>query len=478
LKQFLAKGFAVMIMAYFVAGFYSCKEDTILGSNVIPVDDTANTIAVPDTLTILTKTILSGRYKTSTSISGIPIYHALGTVGMDPHGGKTTAGFYLQVVPPSLGYAFPKTPDSAVLILPYAGFTWGDTTSGNLDQQIKVYEIANTDSIVLDSSYYSNSITAYVAQAIDDPASPAFIGYNATGSHPSIKDSVTVLGQKRFPHVRVRLSQQFLSKIVNEAAKTSGSALGAYADFLHFLRGLYVTTADTNNGNALYYFMLNGSGDFSRANIQFYYTDQKTGGGDTVKYVSFYFDQTRNAHYNSITRNPFASPSLAALLNSTNASDSVVVLQNEPGAALDIKIPHIKNLPRQPIIKAELVITQFKETGDESDKYFPPSRLFPVRVQGDSTVSIQDRYPLTSSEPLVFMDGLRHDYTLNGTTYSQYVLNIPREIQRAIIEQRDTLHLRINGAATFPGAYRLRVAGRSLTNNDLRIKLRIFYAKI
>ena len=208
-----------------------------------------------------------------------------------------------------------------------------------------------------------------------------------------------------------------------------------------------------------------------------YYTEQKTGGGDTVKYASFYFDQTRNAHYNRIRRNYSGSPT-GNLLASAAASDSITVIQNEPGAALDIKIPHIKNLPKQPIIKAELVITQYKLPGDPADVYFSPARLYPVRVSSDGTASVQDRYPLSSSEPLIFMDGLRKDVTFNGITYSQYVINIPREVQRAIIEQRDTLHLRISGAATFPGAYRIITAGRNLSNNDLKLKLRIFYSKI
>lgn len=471
-----SKGFtALAIACIFVLSLHSCKEDTILGSNVIPVDDTANTFQIADTFTILTKTVIDDSLVTSTSVSGLPIYHALGTVATDPFG-KTHTGFYFQIIPPSLGFAFPKTPDSAVLILPYAGFTWGDTTGSNMDQEIRVYEIADGDSIMKDTTYYSFSRTAINSTPVNDPGKPAFIGFNANGSHLGIKDSVNVLGQNRPPHIRVRLSQEFLNRFIAESAKTSGSAFGEYAQFLRFQRGFYVTTADSNSGNALYYFLLNGSTDFSRANVQFYYTEQQNG-VDTVKYTSFYFDQTRNAHYNHISRK-YTGTQTSAYLTSTLSSDSITVLQNDPGAALDIRIPNIKNLPRQPIIKAELIITQAKLPGDQSDIYFPPARLFPVRIANGAVAQIQDRYPLSSSEPLTFMDGLRRDFVSNGITYSQYTLNIPREIQRAIVEQRDTLHLRITGAATFPGAYRLISAGRNHSDGNLKLKLRIFYSKI
>lgn len=474
MKRRFTQPLAALVLVSFALSFYSCKEDTILGSNVVPVDDTANTFMIQDTFTILTKTVLDDSLITSTSVSGLPIYHGLGSVVTDNYG-KTHASFYLQVIPPSLGFAFPQTPDSAVLILPYAGFTWGDTTASNITQEVKVYEVAATDSIQRDSTYYNFSKTATDAVAINH--APVFMGFNATAGHQRIRDSVMVNGQLRTAHLRVRLNQDFINRMVAEAAKANSGAFGGYPDFLRFQRGLYITTADSNMGNAIYYFLLNGSSDFNRANIQFYYTEQKVGGGDTVKYASFYFDQTRNAHYNRITRR-FTGTETAKYLSSTAASDSVVVMHNEPGAALDIRVPNIKSLPKQPIVKAELIITQVKLPGDQADIYFPPARIFPVRRGPSGTEQIQDRYPLNSSEALFFMDGLRKDFVSNGVTYSQYTLNIPREVQRAIVEQRDTLHLRISGAATFPGAYRLILGGRNFSNADLRLKLRIFYSKI
>lgn len=464
-----------------------CKEDTILDANVIPVGDTANTVAVNDTLLILTKTVFDDSLVTSLSTSGVPIIQALGTINNqitgDPYSGKTNASIYLQVVPPTLGFTFPKTPDSAVLILPYAGFTWGDTTATHATQTFNVYEIA--DSLSTGVTYYSSTNKTVDRSSL---LGSATISYNPTTLHPGIEDSITINGTRLQPHLRIKMSQAFVDKIKNEAA--TGNSLKAYADFILFLKGLCIEPDTTAGfGNALYYFRLDGNTDYNRANLLFYYTDKNSSNQDTVKTASFFYNSTYNAHYNKITRNYTGTPT-AAIMASTAASDSVVILQNEPGAALDIKIPNIKSIfsdnKAKPIIKAELIITQvtndfitLPNSNDQYQKFTPPSRLFPVGISPTGTTySIQDRFPTSSIEPLLFMDGLRRDAVIDGKTVSQYVLNIPREVQKAIVEQRDTLHLRVSGAVTYPGAYRLIGGGRNLSNNNLRIKLNIVYSKI
>jgi hypothetical protein len=449
----------------------SCKEDTILDANIVPVGDTINIVSVPDTFTILTRTVLDDSVITSLSISGVPIVHAIGNVVSDDWSGKTNAGVYLQIIPPEVSFKFSKKPDSAVLILPYAGFAWGDTTVTNTPQRFRVYEV--TDSLIKDSIYYSTTKKNYdISKELSDPSEPAVVTFN------SIKDSITVNGILRYPHVRIRLSNEFRDRIYNEAA--NGTGLNSFVEFMRYFKGLYIESAHENVGNTLYYFFLNGSGDFTRANIQFFYTDKSSTNQDTVKYSSFFFDQGLNAHYNRIPKREYVGNSgTLKLVNSTQASEDTFVIQNEPGAALDIRIPFIKNLPKQPIIKAELILTQRKDIpGHDEAKFWEPERLFPVGVYtGGGVYTIQDRLPVSSSEPLIFIDGRRRDVTINGIEHSQYVINIPRELQKAIVEQRDTLHLRINGASQYPGAYRLIGGGRGSDTNT-RVKLRIIYSKI
>jgi hypothetical protein len=442
--------------------FNSCKEDTILGASVVPVSDTAYTLRIEDTLTILSKTVIDDSIVTSLSLTGVPTFHGVGNVTTDPYFGNTEASMYFQVIPPSLGYVFPKKPDSAVIILPYARFTWGDTTATNIPQTFSAYEL--TDSLSKDSTYYSFTTKSF----------GPLLG-STTISFPAIKDTVTILGTKRTPHLRIKLDTAFITRMYNEA--NSGTSLKGYADFLRFFKGVHIKSTSAV-GNAIYYFFMNGGSDFTRANIQFYYTDQTAAMVDTVKYTSFFFDQGVNAHYNRIKRTPAGY--LSTLLSSSSLSDSVGAIQNEPGAALDLKFPFIKYLPKQPIIKAELVITQVNyDAADEYMKYFASARLFPVGVSPNgSTYTIMDRFPTSSTEPLFFIDGERREIEIGGKKLGQYIINIPRELQKAIVEQRDTLHLRISGAATYPGAYRLFIGGRGVSNKDLRVKLNIVYSKI
>src|SRR5690606_5434082 len=124
-----------------------------------------------------------------------------------------------------------------------------------------------------------------------------------------------------------------------------------------------------------------------------------------------------------------------------------VIMQNEPGAAIDLRFPDIKNLPQGLINKAELVITQVNLNGDNTSKFFLPERIFPVGIDPTGlSYTVLDRQPVTEVNPLIFMDGALKSVTLpTGITVNQYKLNLPREVQRAIVNKTEELHLRING---------------------------------
>src|SRR5690606_1675391 len=112
----------------FMTAMYGCKESTVINSNLLSSADNINTVTFPDTLSVITRTVYDDSVVTSYNVS--PVYAGLGTVN-DPYFGRTSAGMALQVVPPSTSYSFGSVPDSAVLILPYSSFSWGDTTAGN-----------------------------------------------------------------------------------------------------------------------------------------------------------------------------------------------------------------------------------------------------------------------------------------------------------------------------------------------------------
>jgi hypothetical protein len=439
----------------------ACREDTILNGAVVPIDDTINTRIIPDTITILTGTTYRDTLLTSINIAGVPIQHGLGTINTDPYTGKTNAAIYFQVVPPALNYQFPAYPDSAMLILPYGGFTWGDTNS-LIVQNFHVYEVKDSFNVGID--YYSNTDIAVDRSNL--------LGSTTISSYQSLKDSVWVNGQREVAHLRIPLNQSLIQRIKEGA--DIGTNFSSYSAFVNWFRGFCIEPAPGNAGNALFYFRLDGSTLYSNAGLVFYYTQPNT---DSVKTISFGFNASYNAHANRISRDYSGTP-IEPLLQNTAHNDSFCVIQNLPGTGASFKFPFLKNFEPAPVLRAELIITQYSFAGDQSDIYFLPQRLYPTGINANGEeYTILDRYPITSSEPLSFIDGTLRTVTIGSTTISQYILNIPREVQKTITEQRDILHLRINGASGFPGAYRLIAGGSGQSNNLVNVKLKLVFSK-
>jgi hypothetical protein len=67
---------------------------------------------------------------------------------------------------------------------------------------------------------------------------------------------------------------------------------------------------------------------------------------------------------------------------------------------------------------------------------------------------------------------------LPATSMMTYTINIPREVQSAMINGVDTIHLHINGTFDLVGAYRLVAAGGNYSDQRLRTKMRVVYSKI
>lgn len=464
-KQFfnLVSALTVTSLAIFNTG---CKEDTIIKANIAPVADDIYSNVIGDTLTLITKTVIDDSIVTSFSSSSTPVIHGLGTVN-DPLFGRSNWGIYTQFLPTANNLSIP-TPDSVVLILPYYGVSWGDTLSSSAPsmQSFTVYRV--TETMSKDSTYYSKSYKNIDwNNPVSDPTPVNVLGLKY--------DTLKIAGAVRSPHLRIKLKASFAAELVAAAASSNNSA-----DFLDKIKGIYIGPSDTSNGSlrTVPYFFLNGNSDYNRASIALYYSENGNTKPDSIKTAFLNFVYTDCAHFNRITRN-YTGSWANNYIQSTAVSDSIILVQNEPGASLDIRIPYIKNLPNAIINKAQLVITQIK-MNDESDKFTAPSRLYPVGVDATGAAyTIKDREPVESSGPLDFIDGTRRDVTLpDGTQASQYYINIPREVQKAILNKADELHLRINGTVTYPGAYRLIAGGKKHSNSMYRIRLNISYSKI
>jgi hypothetical protein len=277
---------------------------------------------------------------------------------------------------------------------------------------------------------------------------------------------VAVWGVKRVPHLRLKLNlSTFLPELQRGIAADS-----SIPDFLTQFNGLYIEP-DTNQVASLlpYFVMTPGSDLYSRPGVVVYYSNASSDSNT----VSYYFQTGYSASYTYISRNYSGAPAYKYLFGSTDSN--VLLVQNRPGASIDFRMPYVKNLPLAVYNKAQLVLTQVDTL--RSDVFSAPARIFPVRIQDDGTAtSMADRLPISSSEPINFIDGTLRTATIGGIAVSQYVINFPREVQRSVIEQRNQLHLRIGGTATYPGAYRL-LAGSRNHPAPWRLKVNIAYSK-
>lgn len=450
--------FSASLTAIFATALFfatGCKEDTILRASVTPTGDNINGTEILwsnlDTRTESDDSVI-------TSASSGSIYHTAAWLNADAYSGEISAGFYTQFVPPLTGWKIPAgySIDSAVAIFPYSNFTWGDSTS---TQPItyEAYKITDT-SFKAGNTYFSKQELNRSATTI---ASSSYATKN-------LKDSVLVGGKKVAPHIRFQLDATTKNALIAAIDKDD-----TYPAFLNGFPGLYITVPKmTGPGNNLPYFRLNGTPTiaYSSASILLY-ARSSNGGKDTA--FIFPFNPTYCGHFNHVERK-FTGTALAVLNAALNSPQ--MLMHNEPGAAFSITIPNIQSLPKSIINKAELII--YEAPGTNSSIFFRPARLYPFVISSDGLpVNIADRLPLNSTAGLAFVDGNQRIDTIlvggNPTSVAAYHINIPRELQQALIMGRDSITLRINGVTTYHGAYRLVAGGKNAM--DYAPKLRIVY---
>lgn len=439
-----------------------CKEDTIVKANIAPGNNNLGTEYIGDTMTVNTTNVFLDALNTSERITGLPIVQALGTI-VDPFLGKTNAGLYFQVLPTVNDFSFSAGQyevDSAVLILPYSGFGWGNRTNPK-PQKFKVYRI--NQALDYNSTYYSNQDLAVRNE---------LLGEAIVNLETALKDTPVILGTNAgFKHIRIPLSRDFINDVTNRIGTSTYSTDG---DFLSYFNGFYVAPDSTenmnNNTDLLPYILFDGGSDYSRVAVAFYYREN---GSSESKVVFFNYVSDKTVKFNRISRNYAGFPA-AQLINRQNAD--TLILQNEPGIGIDVRIPHLQNLPVSSIIKAELVLTKIN-SGVAADSLLEPNRLNIVGVDSNGAeYEIMDFAGNDLNASIVFVDGSkRSEKDALGNNITTYRINIPREVQKAIIDKRNELHLRIKGAKGFPAAYRLVAGGRK--HGTYKMQLNIVYAK-
>jgi hypothetical protein len=442
-----------------------CRENTLINSKVSPA---SNSVGVYEA-TLDCKT---GTYYDDTIVTSANTIVGIGAMS-DPYFGSMTSSAFFQIVPTNAAAGlFDGVPefDSAYLVLPYSGFSYGDTSNQSLTLDYQVFYVPDTMSVK--TLYYSYS-TKPIATAtpLSDPT---------TVNLYHVRDSVSLAGKNYRPGMRIKLNKNVLYNYITAAFSGMGSSAAPVDYFKGAFGGICVKPVGLSTTYAMPYFQLNNSGTYGQATIAVYYHRPPK---DSMIVENFTFNASNCANFNSVQKSYTGTPSQAvSLLQPPN--DSVVALQNLPGMNIDVSIAGITRLPLGIINKADLLITILP---GNNGTYAPPFSLYPIGigngtyptgVAAGSGYNVADRYPLTSVSAFAILDGSSHLFNVNGTTVNTYTIGIPREVMASMAAKNDVLHFHIMGSTDYFGAYHLVAGGGNNSNPAYRAKLKVVYSQL
>lgn len=448
-----------------------CKENVLINSKVSPAINTVGIYSV--NLNCITHTFYDDTAVTSTNYSGVPINQAVGTY-TDPFFGTMTAATYFQVIQTDPGSSIFENAiiDSAILVLPYSGYTMGDLSNSTATQTYQAFYM--TQPINHDSVYNS-----YETKGIDATFP---LSEPVTINVKSLMDSFnTNVIASNYPGLRMKLKLPVFWNHIHTADSMAAGSSSFTTDFIKYFNGICVRAANTNQfGTVIPYFRLDGNTIYNQAGVLLYY---HTTTSDSALIEPYYHNVIYCGHMNSVSKSYNHYP-VNALYHSTKANDDIIAIQNLPGATVDVVVPGLKTIPKGVIAKAELMFTVL----DNYDNYvgatfLGPQKLYPTGIGNGVyptginyglTYILADYYPITSTSPLGVLDGYYHN--INGKRV--YTINIPREVLYSLQSNNDTLHLHINGTGDYYGASHLVMGGGSYSDTAYRPKLFIVYSKL
>lgn len=464
----------VSILAISVILLGGCREHTLISSNLSPASDTAGVRA--DTLRCITHTYYNDNVVTSYNVSGLPEYAAVGSL-VDSFAGTMSGSAFFQIAN-SLGLLAIDTAvhvDSVVLNMPYSGFSYGDTALTTATQSFQIFYL--DDTLGYNTTYFSSSNKSLdIAYPLSDPT---------TVNLYHLKDSVSDgNGVKHHPAMRIKLRTSTVMNRLYNAIYQGSTASDPLAAFIGGFKGICVRPADARQTTKVIpYFTLNGSDDYSKAGVLVYYHTLTY--PDSAMHYAFSHEQGDCAHFNNITRSYSRYP-INNLIHSSQANDSVIAIQNQPGASIDVVVTGLKSIPKNVVInKAELQLSVLPTLA--SSIFFPHDQIYPDGV-GNGTwpagtdagaeYTVLDRYPLASTSAYAVLDGTPHTFTYGTTNVSTYTIGLPREVIASIAAGNDTLHYHVRGTQLLYGAYRTILGGGNYSDPKYRAKLIVVYSSL
>lgn len=436
----------------------SCKEKTIIPGSLNPDVDNIHTFELEadffnPTLQVAQKdSVKTSDYKEFTI--------GLGKVTGDPFYGSVSAGLFFQVSPPSNFFQFPNGLhfDSAFVVLPYAMANYGDTTL-SIDNNLHLDVFQITEQFSRANDYYSFQQLQFSPQIIGGGS------YNLQSLNDTSFTSIDTISHQ----LKIKLKNNFAQTIVN----ADESRFFSNGSFVEFLKGLYIRPKDTAaTQKRISYFNLLGTKNAGAAGIKFYFHNDSS----EVKSFIFPFNSQVSAYFNQIVYNNSSFP--AANYTGIDRNVDTLLIQGNPGFYTNLTLKNIDQIPDAAINKAQLIITSLPLQQENIYQY--PTRLYlEIKDTAGQYKPIPDMLGLDgsiSSSGSAFINGNVKFITINGNKHAQYELNIPRTIQKAMMDGESEVHLRISDPTLYYGQHRLLAQGLN-GNIDTRLKLKVIYTK-
>ncbi|MFC2101946.1 DUF4270 domain-containing protein [Bacteroidota bacterium] len=398
LPKFLLRSIWISLLIVFIVA--SCKKDPYeLGIDLVPPTDTLY-VNLFDTVTVQAYSVLEDSTRTDEMSSFV-----LGSI-MDPVFGKTTASFYTQLLLSGGEADFGINPqlDSLVLMLYYLD-GYGDT---NTLQQVRVFEMS--EDLFYDSSYYSNQTAGTYGIEL---ANKTYM--------PRPHDSVTIDGIKVAPHLRINLSDNS-NYFGNKILYAPDNVMSSSAEFIKFIKGLYVEALPVNSRGSLVNF---ASSDGLSAMILYFHNDNV---GDSLHFTMPI--DVVSARFNTFNHHGYqdASPEFKqqVLYHDTMLGQNQLFLQSMAGVKIKVRLPYIRSLKELGTIAINSAVLSFKNP-DPDTTWQPPTQLtmFKVDTAGKLGVVIDE------TEGINYFGG---SYDKSDRTYW---FRLTRHIQQLLIT--DTL---------------------------------------
>ncbi len=396
-----------LLFLVFFSLFTDCRKDNsnTIGADFIGTRNGYNIVST-DTSSIILY---------SSQCDSIPTksltYFMLGNMN-DPIFGKSTSNIYTQFSLPS-GFGFGGAViDSVVLQL---GFVSNSSYYGNIttQQDISVYELKEQLSPISDSGYFSNR--PYQIKESGGRVLSAPIGYYSAPFDltDSLYETVGGLTNIQIPHIRIKLSSAFVTKI--QRAESSG-AFTSNTAFQNYINGLAIL-AQTPDSK-----LMPGQGAIVYLNPR----------SSIVSGLAIYYGGTSKIVFpiapSDVVTNQYSHSTTLPLQTNTTRSPVLYnesYVQSNAGIKTRVLFPNILNLAKDhdiAIIGAQLI---FNIADGKDDATYPvPNNIWLQNSDSLGRITFLEDY--LESYPLNYYGGVY------DRTYKQYSFNIVRHIQHLL----------------------------------------------